>query len=94
MSRCVMCEEKEQVLKQAVLEHWAAVRNYRAAMEAYRDLTAVDVAVHATQTKMNEAEDSYRQHLRLMHEAVVRTMAPVANTFSRMPEQRCQVASK
>ncbi len=94
MTSCSICVENEKLLKQAVLEHWAAVQKYRAAMEAYEDLTAVDVTVQATQIKMNEAEDSYRQHLRLMHEEVVQAKAPVVSTFSRASKQRCQVASK
>ncbi len=94
MTSCSICIENEKLLKQAVKEHWAAVQKYRAAMEAYEDLTAVDVTVRATQTRMNEAEDSYRQHLRLMHEEVVHTKAPVASTFSRTSKKRCQVASK
>lgn len=94
MSGCLICTEKEESLRQAVLEHWAAVQKYRAAIEAYENLTAANEAVQATQIRMNEAEDSYRQHLRLMHGARIGAKALVITTFSRMSKQRCQVAGK
>ncbi len=83
MADCLTCTEKEQMLKQAVLEHWSAVRRYRSALEATEDLGPVDVAMHATQVKMNRAEDSYRQHLRLMHETTAGTQTPAVSTFTR-----------
>jgi len=83
MADCLICTDKEQALKQAVLEHWHAVRRYRARLEASEDLSAVDVTMHATQVKMNQAEDLYRRHLRLMHESGVGTKTPAVSTFTR-----------
>ena len=39
MADCLICTEKEQLLKQAVLEHWHAVRQFRAALEDSEDLS-------------------------------------------------------
>jgi len=83
MSDCLICTEKEQLLKQAVLEHWYAVRQFRAALENSEDLSPLDVTMHATQVKMNQAEDSYRQHLRLMHETAVGPTTSPVSTFTR-----------
>jgi len=83
MSECLICSEREQSLKQAVLEHWGAVRQYRSALAGSEDLSAVDVTMHATQVKMNQAEDSYRQHLRLVHETTVGTTTSPVSTFTR-----------
>ena len=83
MSDCLICSEKEELLKQAVLEHWHAVRRYRTRLEASEDLSAVDVTMHAAKVKMNLAEDSYRQHLRVMHETSVGTTTWPVSTFTR-----------
>ena len=83
MSDCWICAEKERLLKEAVMGHWQAVRLYRSALAASGDLTAVDATVYATQIKMNQAEDSYRQHLRLTHETGVYTKLRAASTFTR-----------
>ena len=83
MSDCLICTEKEQSLKQAVLEHWHAVRQFRAALETSEDLNPLDVTVHTTKVKMNRAEDSYRQHLRLMHETGSGSNTRVVSTFTR-----------
>jgi hypothetical protein len=81
MADCWICAEKEELLKQAVLEHWHAVRQFRTALETSEDLSPLDVTMHATQVKMNQAEDSYRQHLRLMHETTAKTSN--VSTFTR-----------
>ena len=86
MTDCLICSAKEQLLKQAVLEHWQAVRHFRAALEGSEDLSPLDVTIHATQVKMNQAEDSYRQHLRLIHETGRRT--PAVSTFTRFYTRR------
>jgi len=83
MSDCWICAEKEQSLRQAVLAHWHAVRQFRAALENSEDLSPCDVNMHATQVKMDQAEDSYRQHLRLMHETTVDTTTSPVSTFTR-----------
>ena len=83
MSDCLICSEKEELLKQAVLEHWHAVRQFRAALEASEDLSPLDKTMHATQVKMKHAEDSYRQHLRLVHETTVGTTTSPVSTFTR-----------
>ncbi len=83
MADCSICTEKEHLLKQAVLEHWHAVRQFRAALETSEDLSPLDVTMHVTQVKMNRAEDSYRQHLRLMHETGVGTTTSPVSTFTR-----------
>jgi hypothetical protein len=83
MSGCSICTEKERLLKEAVMEHWRAIQKYRSALAASEDLNTVDVAVHTTQVKMNRAEDSYRQHLRLMHETGVGTTTSPVSTFTR-----------
>jgi hypothetical protein len=77
----MICTEKEQLLRQAVLEHWQTVRQFRAALEGSEDLSRLDVTMYATQVMMNRAEDSYRQHLRVMHEPGRRT--PAISTFTR-----------
>lgn len=93
MADRLICTEKEQLLKQAVLEHWHAVRQFRAALEDSEDLSPHDVTMHATQVKMNHAEDSYRQHLRLMHETPVGTKTSPVSTFTRFyTRSRSEVA--
>jgi hypothetical protein len=81
MADCMICTEKELLLRQAVLEHWQTVRQFRAALEGSEDLSRLDVTMYATQVMMNRAEDSYRQHLRVMHEPGRRT--PAISTFTR-----------
>ncbi len=83
MADCWTCTEKERLLKEAVLEHWHGVRQFRAALEASEDLRPLDVMMQATQVKMNRAEDSYRQHLRMMHETTVGTKTPAVSTCTR-----------
>lgn len=89
MSGCSICIENERLLRQAALEHWAAVRRYRAALEYSNDLSAAEKAMHAAQAKLNQAEASCRHHLDLMHE--VNTTA--VTNFSRVSRQ-CQAAGK
>ena len=67
MGCCAVCVEKEQLLKGAVLEHLGAKRQYQTAFECSEDLSAVEENMQATRHTMNQAEDSYRQHLRLTH---------------------------
>ena len=83
MTDCLICAEKERLVKQAVLEHWHAVREFRAALEASEDLSPLDVTMHDTQVKMNHAEDLYRQHLRLVHETTAGTTTFPVSTFTR-----------
>jgi hypothetical protein len=88
MSGCLICAEKEELLKQAVMEHWRGVRRYQAALEALEDLSVVERTMRATRTEMNQAEDSYRQHLRLMHESGVGIKTPAVSTFTRFYTRR------
>lgn len=83
MSDCGICREKQRTLKEAVSGHWHAVRQFRAALEASEDLSTLDVTMRETQVRMNRAEDSYRQHIRLMHETTVGTRTSPRSSFTR-----------
>lgn len=72
---CLVCSEKEQRLRHAVLDHWRVVRSHRPILGSGH--RAQDLTIHETQVRMIQAEDSYRLHLRVAHEK------PAVSTFTR-----------
>jgi hypothetical protein len=93
MSNCAICEKHELRLKEAVMEHWGAVRQYQDAVAGSGNLSAADAAVHITQIKMNQVEDAYRSHLRLMHGTAIEAGTPMTSTFSGLSTTKRSSAS-
>ena len=67
MPICATCLEKEQLLKEAVVEHWRELQQYSNVLAASETAILEGAKLRAAQLKINDAENSYRLHVRVVH---------------------------